>query len=184
VLCSRRRHQRAGEVGEAALVDGASHYRIFFNIMLPARVDRLKDWPDLLVPVIARVHQLTRLCPGTAASLADWAETMRKILLAIYGELSIEVGSPEHRHLARPLQAIQAALIQWMEVPAPLQGSFTASEAMDLLKRQLGRELIAADDPGPSGPWIGGGGCAHPRVEACPGWGGATGRPSRIRLSM
>lgn len=120
----------------------------FFNKKLPARVDNLKEWPEKLAPAIERLRQLTKLCPDQSATLAAWAETLRSILLAIYEELSIEVESPDHRHLARPLQAINKSFGQWSEVPEPLQGSFTATEAVDLLKRQLGRELISADvDP-------------------------------------
>ncbi|MEX0793273.1 MAG: PD-(D/E)XK nuclease family protein, partial [Pirellulaceae bacterium] len=127
---------------------GADSLDAFFNKMLPARVDTLKDWPEELGPAIDRLRALTKLCPDKPATLTAWAETLRSILLAIYGELSIEVESSDHRHLARPLQAINKAFAEWTEVPESLQGSFTATEAVDLLKRQLGRELISADvDP-------------------------------------
>ena len=49
------------EVGEAALVDGASHYRIFFNIMLPMAApgliamgifNFLGQWNQFLLPLV------------------------------------------------------------------------------------------------------------------------------------
>ena len=52
------------EVGEAALVDGASHYRIFFNVMLPMAApgligifNFLGQWNQFLLPLVLMPDQ-------------------------------------------------------------------------------------------------------------------------------
>ncbi|MBI1246762.1 hypothetical protein GC197_02825 [bacterium] len=131
----------------AFAVPGLEDLDKWFNKRLPNEVDRsLND--EALKAAIENLDQLTAPFTNQKFSLTGWADQVRDLLLAVYGERMIDLDSAESLSLARPLQAINDTMLQWSEIPESLSQPLNASEMLRVLKNQLSSVMIPAEhDP-------------------------------------
>lgn len=119
----------------------------FASKRFPARLDdeRLANDPKAtgVLAIAGAMEQLVQPLIGEPQPLGAWAERLRNVLLAAYGERELDRNRPADRYVLAALQHVAAALDRLAGVPAALAPTVDVRQACRLALDGLSREGIA-----------------------------------------
>lgn len=126
---------------------GIEQLDAWFNDRLPDEVSsKLID--EKLGEAVTALSELTTPFATDKLTLPEWAERIRELLQAIYGERMIDLDSSDNQRIARPLSSINDALAAWSEIPESLSLPCVSTDMMRVLRNQLASLMVPAEhDP-------------------------------------